>query len=79
MKEFKKNPLEGSKKARNLELQDSRWPSSAGWEKRRSVMKRQPTSQEKRNRTKEKVVAEIHFNYNKKTGAIDDVKFKSLH
>lgn len=26
-----------------------------------------------------KAVAEIHFNYNKKTGAIDDVKFKSLH
>lgn len=27
---------------------------------------------------KEKAVAQIHFNFNKKTGAIDDVKFKSL-
>lgn len=27
---------------------------------------------------KEKAVAQIHFNFNKKTGAIDDVKFKPL-
>ncbi|MDP2538558.1 hypothetical protein [Helicobacter cappadocius] len=55
LKEFKKNPLEGSKKASDLDMKDPRWPSSAGWEKRRSVMKRQPTPEKKRKKLRKKL------------------------
>lgn len=63
MDQVKSNPMDGAKQV-PIKLNDSRWPSSDGWVKMENAVKTSNGN------------VTVHFNYNTKTGAFADFKFK---
>ncbi len=64
MHQVKSNPLENAYELSSIEMSDPRWLASEGWVKMQSMVYYHGGK------------TEIHFNYNKETGAFDDFKFK---
>ena len=65
MKEILSDPLDGAEHLRKFRMGDSRWPANEGWQKMQRIIQ-----------TSDGTKINIHFNYNKITGAFDDFKFK---
>lgn len=62
MEQVKSDPL-GNSASTKLNLKDSRWPATEGWEKRQSLFKLFDGE------------VNIHFNYNSIKESFDDFKF----
>ena len=63
MHQVRSNPLSGATTV-PVNMSDSRWPASAGWVKKQTVV----------NSSNGKTI--VHFNYNENNGLFDDFKFK---
>ena len=65
MKEVLSDSLDGAEYLRKFKMGDTRWSAKDGWQKMQRIIE-----------TSDSTKINIHFNYNKVTGAFDDFKFK---
>lgn len=65
MKEVLSDPLDGAEYLRKFKMGDTRWSAENGWQKMQRITE-----------TSDGTKINVHFNYNKLTGAFDGFKFK---